>query len=221
MRRCGFIAGLIVGFGALCWVAPPFRIVPLQRAQAAKAQAAFNPVDYAARFWTERLLPSLDKAPDAATLLQALAANPRAAATNYGRTLGMSDAVFYLLRGTGTVVSVEPKGVGVVCSPGFSRSASAEASPNDATLLLKTGLLFGNTVRDATGLLSASAFPNSQDFNDLSTELNHIVETQVFRDLKTKAAAGRKIRFVVAAEVEADTEVEQPLKVIPLRVEFE
>jgi predicted lipoprotein len=81
-------------------------------------------------------------------------------------------------------------------------------------------MVFGNTVRDATGLLDMDSFPNSQHFNDLSTELNRIVETRVLPGLRDRAEVGRKVRFVGCAEVARDARRRKPLKVVPVRVEI-
>jgi predicted lipoprotein len=90
-----------------------------------------------------------------------------------------------------------------------------------ADILLPTGLLFGNAVRDGTGLLDASAFPNSQNFNDLSSELNRIVETTLLPQLREQAKVGAKISFAGCAELgDEDTDV-KPVKVIPVSVKIE
>jgi predicted lipoprotein len=210
MRRFAPLFLALAAGAGICLLFPPVRLVPL-RHQAAQTNAVFNAAAYAADFWSQRLLPALRDAPDAALLLSALASNAPAAAAAYGKTPGMSDAVYYLMQGTGTVCSVQPKAVGV---------ALGQAG-GEADLLLGTGMLFGNTVRDASGLLDASLFPNSQHFNDLSTELNRIVETRVISRLKAGAAPGRRLRFAAAAEVESGAEAERPLKVVPVEVEFE
>jgi len=193
------------------WLFPPFHIVSLKQAQAEKAKGAFNAADFASEFWRKRLPPALQQAADVQTVLDALAKDPKAAATAYGRTVGISDTAYYFIRGTGTVVSVETKGVGI----------SLRSPDGKPDLLIKTGLLSGNTVRDATGLVNASEYPNSQNFNDISTELNRIVESQVIPDLKTNATVGRKLAFTVCAEVGEDEAGDRPLKVIPVMAEVQ
>lgn len=210
MKRVIYTFAVCAALAAGLWFFPAFHVVPLKQAQAAREQATFNPADFATKFWRERLTPAFNQAADAPTVLAALAKDPKAAATNYGRTVGLSDAVYFFMRGTGTVVSVEAKGVGV----------SLRGREGAADLLLKTGLLFGNTVRDATGLMTASEFPNSHEFNDVSTALNRMVESRVIPLLKTNAAVGRPLRFVVCAEVGEDDAGERPLKVIPVSVEL-
>ena len=211
MKRAGSILGACAVLVVVFWVFPAFHIVSLKRAQAAKASGVFNPTDFATKFWRERLTPALKNAIDAQIVLDALAKDPKAAAATYGRTIGISDTAYYFMRGTGTVVSVEVKGVGVALR-------GTDGKPD---LLIKTGLLSGNTVRDATGLVNASEYPNSQNFNDISTELNRIVESQVIPDLKTNATVGRKLAFTVCAEVGEDEAGDRPLKVIPVMAEVQ
>ncbi len=209
MKRGASIVAVCAALAVVFWIFPAFHVVSLKQAQAEKAARVFNAADFAAQCWRERLAPALDKAPAAATVLAALNNDPKAATTNFGRTVGMSDTTYYLMRGAGTIVSLNG-GVGIVL-----RSGATEPE-----LLLKTGLLFGNTVRDASGLFQPDEFQNSKEFNDVSTELNRIVEAQVIPVLKTNATVGRMVRFVVCAEVTEDDAGERPLKAIPVRVEF-
>lgn len=210
LKRAGYIFTVCASLAVLLWFFPAFHVVPLKQAMAAKEQGVFNAADFAAKFWNERLSPALSHAPDAATILAALDQNPKAAATNYGHTPGMSDTVYYFMRGTGTVVSVESHGVGVVVRDGTTKP----------DLLLKTGLLFGNTVRDATGLLSAGDFPNSQNFNDVSTELNRRVEARVQPALRTEARVGATVIFAGCLELAEEESDARPLKLVPLQIEF-
>jgi predicted lipoprotein len=197
----GLLAGLFR------WV-PLFHLVPLRQTQSRQAAAEFNASKVAAAFWNDQLLKSLDRAADASRVLTALAADPQSARAQFGRTLGVSSSTLFFLRGTGRVVSVTKKGV-----------ALALKKDSDAPdVLLPTGLLFGNAVRDGTGLLDASAFPNSQNFNDLSAELNRLVETTVLPRLRELAKPGVYLSFAGCAEVADEDADVKPLKFIPVFV---
>ena len=68
--------------------------------------------------------------------------------------------------------------------------------------------------------MDVSDFPNSQDFNALSTEINCRVEERVLPVLKRKAAVGAAVRFVGCAEI-ADPETDvPPLRIVPVVIEF-
>jgi predicted lipoprotein len=204
----------VVALGLLAGVfrfVPLFHLVPLKQEQGRQAAAEFNPTNFATAFWNDKLLKSLERAADAGQVLAALASDPQKARTQFGRTLGISSSTLFFLRGTGRVVSVTKKGVAL----------TLKDDGDTADILLPTGLLFGNTVRDGTGLLDASAFPNSQNFNDLSTELNHMIETTLLPKLREQAKVGVKISFAGCAEVAEEDADARPLKVIPVSVKLE
>ena len=198
---------LLVAIG-LIWVFPLFHIVQLDKLQAAKQQASFNVASFVESFWNDQLIPSLDAVADAAVILAAFEEDSQSARSQYGRKVGVGRTTLLLLRGTGRVVQVDKKGVGI--------ALTSDATEPD--ILLHTGLLFDNTARDATGLLNASNFANSQQFNEISSELNKFIEARVIPTLKEKAIPGQEIQFVGCAEV-TDTESNvRPLKVVPLEI---
>ncbi len=201
------IASGIALLGAVCWRFPPFHVVPLKNARHEQKAGAFDAAKAAAAFWDSKLLPETERAVEVKDLLAALAKNPVTARKQHGRTLGIGGATMFLVRGSGKVVEISDDAI-VIALDG-----------TDAKISLSVGLLFGNTVRDASGLLDVSAFPNSQEFNDLSTQLNGIVETRVVPVLKEKAAVGKAIRFSGCAELEEGAQPEVP-PVIPIKVEW-
>jgi predicted lipoprotein len=200
------IAGVAVGV----WEFPLFHIIPLDKARGSNGEARVNAAEFAERFWNEQLTPALSRASDARTVLDAIDGDFQAAGKKYGRTVGISNSYFVFLQGAGRVVNVDPKRVGLAVRDGGS-------SPD---VVLRVGMVFGNTVRDATGLLDMDRFPNSQDFNDISTELNRIVETRVLPRLRGRAEVGQGVRFIGCAEVPNDAKRRKPLRVVPLSVDF-
>jgi predicted lipoprotein len=205
MRRPVVIVILVAVLAAIGWAFPLFHVLPLRASRAAVEQKAFNADEYAAEFWRAKLTPRLAQAADARAVLDGLRRDAAATGKQYGRTLGMSDSVLYFIRGTGTITAADDRGITLALD-----GAGAPA------LLLKTGLLFGNTVRDATGLLDVNAFADSQDFNAISAALNKIVETQVLPVLKAAAQPGKRLRFTAALEVAAGAENDRPLVAIPV-----
>lgn len=204
-----FIA--IVVIAGICWLFPLFHAVPLATVKAEKAAATFNATQFAETFWTNQLLPSLDKAANAQTLLAAIQSDPAAAKKKFARSVGVSDSYLYFLSGTGRVVAVSDDAISLAVS---NNSTNAE-------IALQASLIFGDAVRDGTGLLNASDYPNSQDFNDISAALNHIVETRVLPKLRQQAKVGAKISFAGCAEVDDESTDLKPLKVIPIQTKAE
>ncbi|MEX2092623.1 MAG: DUF2291 family protein [Pirellulales bacterium] len=208
MNRFVATIGTLVAACVLFWFFPLFHVVPSGTALADKQQAAFDAADYVKKFWTAKLSPTFGQAADAATVLAALRDDPQQARADYGRSVGLGRATLYFVSGSGKIVSVDDKAIGV----------SLAADGGRADVAIQTGLLFGNTIRDATGLIHGDDFPNSQHFNEVSTELNRVVETTVIPRLIQQAKVGAAIEFVGCAEVTNLPRDVSPLKVIPLDV---
>jgi predicted lipoprotein len=205
MKR--FVMPLVVlgVVAALLWRYPPVRIVNLAEVEASKREQAFDAADYARRVWDEQLKPILGTAHDAAEVAAAIRQDPREARTQFGRTMGVGRGYFLFLRGEGVVVSADSRQIGLSLGGG-----------EEVDVVLRVGPLFGNAVRDATGLVDASDFSNSQHFNAVSQELNRIVEAEVLPAVVKIAKAGRRIAFVGCAEVRNEPGDLRPLKVVPL-----
>lgn len=211
MRRISVIlCGLLLCAG-LFWRFPLFHVVRPEALQTPEDKPAFKAVEFSQAFWKERLIPSLNQAADAETVLKAFATDQQAAREKFGRKVGVSRTRHFVLRGNGKIVSVDKTGVGI----GLGDEG------NEADIELVTGLLFGNAVRDVTGLLDAGNFSNSQHFNEISTELNRIVETRVIPALKNEEVIGRTIHFAGCVEIPDDSIVTPPLRVIPLDVSIQ
>ena len=166
--RSAVAAGCAVAF--YFW--PLFRIVPLGQAEPnGNSRSSFEATAFVRAFWDEQLLPGAGKAVEASQLIAEIKRDRNTAREAYGRSLGLSDTYFYFVSGTGRVVSVEKNTVGL----------SIDDDSTHVQVLLETGILFGNAVRDGTGLLDVNDFANSQDFNAISTEINRRIEDSMER----------------------------------------
>jgi predicted lipoprotein len=186
---------------------PLFHVVPLKTATAEKAAATFDPARFAAGFWTNQLVPALAQAVKAPALLAAIRADAAAARTNYSHRVGLGESYYFFLSGTGRVVAMSDDDV----------SLAVPAGGTNVDVSLQTDLVFGNALRDGTGLLNVNDYPNSRDFNDISEALNHIAETQVLPALREHAKVGVIVSFAGCAEVDDESTDLKPLKVIPIR----
>jgi len=210
MRFAGWLFVIVVA-AAVCWRFPLFHIVPLQAVTAQKAAAAFDPAAFAERFWNGQLLKSLDSAVSADELLPAIQSAPAAAKKKFSRSVGVTESYTYFLRGQGRVLVASEDEVSLAMTPGAT----------NAEVALQTGLLFGNAIRDGTGLLNVSDYPNSQDFNAISQALNRIVETQVQPKLRQRASVGAVVKFTGCAEVNDESADLKPLRVVPIQARVE
>ena len=209
MRRAAQCFFALAAFAAAGWLFPLFHVVTMKTATAEKTAATFNATQFVETFWTKQLPAALDKTVKAEVLLSAIQSDAAAAKTKFSRSVGLSEGCFYFVSGSGRVAAVSDDEVSLAVTDG---STNVEVS-------LQTGLIFGNALRDGTGLLNASDYPNSQDFNDLSDALNHLVEIRVLPKLREQAKVGAKISFVGCAEVDDESTDLKPLKVVPIKTE--
>jgi predicted lipoprotein len=182
-------------------------VVPLQTARDATAAAAFDAEAFVEKLWREELLKPELRTVDASKLVKLLR-EKNAAAADLGRRLGLSRTTSYFVAGTGRIVSVTNDSV--------SLALEGDAAP---TVVIETGPVFGNAIRDGSGLLDVSAFPNSQDFNAISTALNRRVEGQILPQFRAQAVVDARVRFVGGAEVD-DPAAALPLRVVPIQIEW-
>lgn len=199
---------LVVGF---CSVFPPFRLHSLKAVREAQVSKQFNAAEFVGRFWGEKLLPAAEKAADATQVVAAVVSNPGKVREQFGRTVGVSSSYFLFVRGAGRVVSASDDSIGL----------ALKSEGDAAEIVVPLGLVFGNAVRDGTGLLDSSSYPNAQEFNDISAALNSMVETNVLPQLQQMSKVGKRIQFAGCVEV-ADEETDlKPLKLVPITVKPE
>ena len=203
--------------GAFLYFLPLFRVVPLKPAGAAAtanstdpaAPAAFDPVAAAAKFWQVDLPAAHARAADLAQVAPAIRANAEKARSQFARAAGLGTAYLFV-RGSGKVVAREKNVLRL-----------APAGAETEIVVIRLGPVFGNTVRDGTGLLDVNSFPGLQEFNALSAELNALVEKNVLPALRDRAIAGATIHFVGCAEApESAPDAGEPLfTLVPVQAE--
>jgi predicted lipoprotein len=192
-------------------LAPPFRVVLLKEIRATTPEPTvntFNPHVFAETFWRNQLVPSITNAISARALDSALDASPQDAARRYAHRVGIGGMAYYYLSGEGLVASVDSYGVHLALAAG--------AKP---VFILETGLIFGNALRDGTGLLDVNAFPSSDAFNTLAAELNRIAEERILLVLRGRLAVGERVHFAGVAEITGTDGDPRPLRIIPILVE--
>lgn len=189
---------------------PPFRVVSLdgngQMPKAAGESVAFDALDFSQRYWLETLEPSFGEATDLLELVEAVSSDAEKARTRFGRQTGEGAAVYYFAGGEGIVRSLK------------GRRATLDVQGVQVTLLV-AGPVFGNTVRDGTGLLNVNELPGLEEFNAVSAELNKKVEGEVMPPLKDIVQVGVRLSFVGCSKAPESLGAGPVLEFTPLRVE--
>jgi predicted lipoprotein len=202
------IAG-VLGLCLLFYLVPLFHVVPLKAARQQSAKAAFDATAYVDSFWQGPLLESAQNAVDAAELLAAFRQDPGDAVARYGHRLGLSGNASFFVSGTGRIVAADDDAVSIALQEG-----------DPAEVVIEIGPVFGNAIRDGSGLLDVSSFANAQDFNAISAEINRRVEEQVFPVLAAKATVGATVHFVGGVDVADSEGAPSSLNLVPVIIEF-
>ena len=213
-RRKAIIWCGVAIIAAVLWcLFPPFRIkrigdVGSPRPASANTTAPVNVADYAVEFWNVRLPTAFNKAVDVEELFAAVDRDASQARSKFGRQVGLGGACFLFIRGTGQVEEAAADYCMLNIDEGPRR------------VRIRTGVVVGNVVRDATGLIDVNQFANSQDFNNVSAELNGRVEADVIAPTRERLRAGARVRFVGCAQVSGDGDFDS-LIVIPVHLDIE
>ena len=182
----------------------------LDEVKASLSQKEFNAAQYAAEFWTNKLTPDLGKAQDLIELKFMLSRDPAKTFDTYSHALGIGNLRYFLIKGKGIIESVNENDVAVMLQGDSSRQA----------LTVATEFIFGNAVRDATGLISINEFTNTMDFNNVSAEINKIIREKVLPPFKQSARKGDAIEFTGAIELNKEHVDLLHMEVVPVRLEI-
>jgi predicted lipoprotein len=163
----------------------------------------------AAKFWQVDLPAAHARAADLAQVASAIRASAERARSQFAQAAGLGTAYFFV-RGSGKVVAREKNVLRL-----------APVGAETEFVVIRLGPVFGNTVRDGTGLLDVNNFPGLQEFNALSAELNALVEKNVLPALRDRAIVGATVHFVGCAEApESAPDAGEPLfTLVPVQAE--
>lgn len=182
----------------------------LDDVKAASAVKQFDAASYARHFFDKKLLPSIDKAVEIDALLKMIQSDPAKAFQSYSHALGIGNIRYFLVKGEGMIKAIDEN----------TTTISYTSDTTQKQLDIATEFVYGNAIRDASGLININEFNSTMDFNNVSAEINKIVRTEVLPFFKTKAKVGDKVRFSGAMELnQAHLNLDR-IEVIPISLEI-
>jgi predicted lipoprotein len=179
---------------------------PLDKVLEERQLKTFKSDEYARHYWNDVLTREAKQAVDAAELVELLRNNPDLAFNSFGKTMGISDMSNILLKGRGQVTLISDDFIELRLCNSQSR------------IKLKTGMIFGNILRDCTGRIKMGDFKNSMDFNNISLEINKIVNTEIIPELKQKVKQNDFIYFEGATGILKGSADPLTMEIIPVRI---
>ena len=125
------------------------------------------------------------------------------------KKLGISNDYYFIIDGNATVIAIEDENVLIALNDN-----------SEQQIRIATDFIFGNAIRDGSGIADIGNFQNTMDFNNISVELNNIVRDSIVPKFKEKVKEGDALYFKGAVKVNTKHPNLQELKVIPLIIKF-
>lgn len=194
----GAIAAIIIIFLSL-------DIQKLDEFNAENTNTEFNAIEYAHDVWENSIPNALNDAPDIIPLLLMLETNQQKAFKDFGRKLGISNTRYFIAKGEGVIQSVEDEYIIVQMIDSHQ-------------IELETAFIFGNTMRDGSGVVDINDFVNMTDFNQVSVVLNKLVKEEVIAGLKEEAQPGLVVEFVGTFEINENNIEINSIRTIPVSI---
>jgi predicted lipoprotein len=171
---------------------------------------AFDAVSYASNYWNNKLMPNLGKALETEALITMLRTDKENAFNRYSHALGIGNIRFFLIKGEGRIMKVNENDVVI-------RIGSDSSNYN---IRIATEYVFGNAVRDASGVIDINEFNNTMDFNNVSAEINKIIRAKVLPTFKAAAKAGDQVQFTGAIELNREHVNLDNIELIPVSLKL-
>lgn len=182
----------------------------LDEVKASQASTEFNAAQYAETFWKRKLMSNLSKAIELNQLTAMLSSDAAKTFETYSHALGIGNLRYFLVKGKGEITVVNEDDAVV----------SLQEDTTTYIRAIATDYIFGNAVRDATGLININEFNNTMDFNNVSAELNKIIREKVLPSFKSNAKKGSRIEFVGAIELNKEHLDLSHIEVVPIEIKI-
>jgi len=163
-----YIIGIAIGIALLMG---SVTITPLDEHKAQQSGDTFDAKTFATNL-VENEIPKLE-ALSLQDFLVRLENDREALCTDLGKKLGVSDTYSFLVKGDVVVTEKNDEALLV-----------ETLGENPKKIAVATDFIFGNAVRDASGLVDIGDFQDTMDFNTISIEINNWVREKTVASLK-------------------------------------
>lgn len=182
-----------------------YNSVYFKKLDSMKASSAgnFNAAAYAKTYVYNKLPAIAGKAVSVDQLLSGLAANPQKTFDTYSNALDIGSVRFFWVKGSGTVTKIDDTYI-------YLLTDSAHT-----LVKIATEFVFGNALRDASGLVHINDFGSTTDLNNISAEINKLIRNEVIPPLKAKAKKGDHLTFTGAIELNSSHPDVSNLEIMP------
>lgn len=180
------------------------KVVSSADAEAAATEGQLDPAAYAADQFDSITGHIADEAVELPDLLSQL--NDGADEADFGNTSGASSAYAFPVTFTGVAGEATPPVMPV----------TVDGIPPETTVQIQVGpAVNGTALRDVTGDISFNEFTNQLEYQNVATELNDLVRTDVLEGFDAAAAEGKTVT-VTGAFLRVNPQL---VSVVPISIE--
>jgi predicted lipoprotein len=142
---------------------------------------------------------------DLTNLIASVKSDRETAFKNYGNRLGIGNSAYFMIQSTGKIIAIKD-GVYTI------------ADEKNGIVYIDTKYIFGNALRDASGLVKLTDFKTNAQFNKVSESLNDIVRNEVIPNEIKKVHIGDSISFSGAIKLSKKQTLFTDLLIIPSQI---
>jgi hypothetical protein len=170
----------------------------------------FDATRFSKQLWDEKLQAKMDSAIDLDALITAIDTEGEDAINRYTNALAIGNYRYALVKSILSVLDVTADEV----------IGNLHHHDSLLTVNVATEFIYGNAVRDASGLVQVKDFPNTADLNGISEALNKIIRTSLLPAFKSQVKKGDKINVVAAVELNKEHIHWHGIELLPVRVQI-
>ncbi|MFL9831548.1 DUF2291 domain-containing protein [Flavobacterium sp. ST-87] len=134
--------------------------------------------------------------------------NPEPTFEKYGNRLGIGNSAYFMIQSTGKIIDIKD-GLYTI------------ADEKNGIIYIDTKYIFGNAIRDASGLVKLTDFKTNSEFNKVSESLNDIIRNEVIPQEISKVKLGDSIRFNGAIKLNKNQNLREKITVIPSQIKLQ
>lgn len=182
----------------------------LSEVKAAVVTGKVDVFHFSQQLWEEQLPAKLDSAVELNTLLQLLKTNKAEAFSKYSNALHIGNTKYFLVKTAGIVTNINEDEV-------ILQSNQADSTVH---VQIETEFVYGNAIRDASGLVDIKDFTNATDLNAISEELNKQVRKNVLPSFKSTVKKENVVDVVGVMEMNQEHVNTKEIEIIPLQLKI-
>lgn len=171
-------------------------------------QTTFDAEEYAENFLKNVLPNNYDNAIPLNELVAQLKIDSDTAFQKWSNAIALGDVGYFLISTSGTVSEINENEVLLV-------------DRNNIDPHLQTEFIYGNAIRDASGLIDNKEFQNTSDLNALAAALNEIVRNEMIPPFLETVKLGDSVVIIGAVEMNKKFPSFSQIEIQPIQIRIQ